>query len=192
MICEEKTITLSPSVERADHGRLRHNAKRLDVTDFSEEDLEKIRKRFWSKVNKTDDCWLWIGTRHHTGYGAFSIRYDSFRAHRVSYMLVNGDIPYGLVLDHLCRNKLCVKPSHLQAVTDRTNNERGLSPASENMRKVYCCRGHSLSLPNKYGKRQCLTCRRNAIKKRYWINPSKFRKRALESYHKCKNAEVVK
>lgn len=81
--------------------------------------------RFWDKVNKTDDCWLWLGARHNQGYGHFRLNGKIEKAHRVSYRFVVGDIPKGLQLDHLCKNVACVNPYHLEPVTNRENTSRG-------------------------------------------------------------------
>lgn len=81
-------------------------------------------QRFWSKVKKTSNCWEWeTGLQH--GYGAFSIGRKSILAHRFSFELVNGDIS-GKFLDHLCRNRKCVNPEHLEIVTIGENCRRGL------------------------------------------------------------------
>lgn len=72
--------------------------------------------RFWSKVDKTSDCWVWIGAKHPTGYGAFGIGQVVHYAHRLSWELVNGPIPDGLFVCHNCPNgdnPSCVNPAHL-------------------------------------------------------------------------------
>ena len=69
--------------------------------------------RFWEKVDKTDDCWLWIGGRRPTGYGQFWDGTRNVSAHRWSYEALVGPIPEGLVTDHLCRVRNCVNPDHL-------------------------------------------------------------------------------
>ena len=84
-------------------------------------------ERFWSKVNKTDTCWLWIGAIDHGGYGTFGASAGhSRRAHRWAYEAANGPIPEGLHIDHLCRVRNCVNPDHLEVVTLAENTRRGI------------------------------------------------------------------
>lgn len=84
--------------------------------------------RFWSKVTvRPDGCWEWVGARTSTGYGVFragSVALGTrtlYRAHRVAYFLSNGEIPPRLVIDHRCRRRSCVRPSHLEATTQDVN-----------------------------------------------------------------------
>lgn len=87
-------------------------------------------KRFWSKVEKTDTCWIWTGTRvsgrNGNRYGVFAVmeRESPLMAHRWIYERLVGPIPSGLQLDHLCRNGLCVRPDHLEPVTQAENLRR--------------------------------------------------------------------
>jgi HNH endonuclease len=76
--------------------------------------------RFMSKVEKTDDCWYWKGTKHRFGYGMFNYKNSMTTAHRVSYMLHKGTIPEGLMVRHKCRG-LCVNPDHLELGTHKDN-----------------------------------------------------------------------
>lgn len=87
--------------------------------------IRNIRDRFWEKVQKTESCWIWKGCLDKDGYGQFSVRFKCFRAHRFSFFLVRGGIDTGLVIDHLCKNKNCVNPSHMELVTIRENSRRG-------------------------------------------------------------------
>lgn len=131
--------------------------------------------RFWSKVNKTDGCWLWTGATDGDGrYGAFQYEGRVQRAHRVAYMLTVGPIPDGMTLDHLCRTTLCVRPDHLDPVTHRTNVLRGEAPSAANALKTHCPKGHAYDEANTYiqatGGRMCKTCAREkgaAAQRRY-------------------------
>lgn len=86
-----------------------------------------VPERFWRKVDKTGDCWLWTGARNGNGYGRFSIggRGSSpALAHRVAYELVVGPIPEGMQIDHRATCfRHCVNPAHLRPVTDKQNKE---------------------------------------------------------------------
>ena len=115
--------------------------------------------RFWGKVNKGGggECWIWVGRTQRQGYGIWAL---TVAAHRLSYELINGAIPDGLVLDHLCRNPSCVNPNHLEPVTVRENIRRGFNQVSVNMRKTRCPRGHPLVLKHHPSKveRSCDVC----------------------------------
>lgn len=123
--------------------------------------------RFWSKVDKAvggDGCWIWRGTLTDLGYSSFAILEGDYLGHRLSYELVKGKISEGLTLDHLCRNRACVNPDHLEPVSLKENVNRGNSPWGINSRKVFCSRGHRLSGNNlvmtKAGYRDCRECRK--------------------------------
>lgn len=93
--------------------------------------VEVIEERFWAKVQKTDGCWLWLGRRSgkKKSYGEMLVRPPrrgrrTMPAHRVAYTLFVGQIPVARVIDHLCRQTLCVRPDHLEAVTSSENGKR--------------------------------------------------------------------
>lgn len=120
---------------------------------------------FWEKVLKSDGCWTWTGSLSVHGYGKVT-RQRRFRsAHRLAYELLIGPIPAGLTLDHLCRNRRCVKPAHLEPVTMRENLRRGDSPSAIARRTNRCKNGHVYTPENTYfwrGGRSCVVCRRIA------------------------------
>ncbi len=93
---------------------------------------------FWAKVDKSGSCWIWIGSKATKGYG----RWNGRKAHRVAYEALVGVIPAGLTIDHLCRNRKCVNPSHMEVVTNAVNVLRGESFSAVNQRKTHCPKGH--------------------------------------------------
>lgn len=108
-------------------------------------------------------CWLWLAGTNSRGYGDFYCGPDlgMQKAHRVSYEIHTGPIPDGMTIDHLCRNKICVNPDHLEAVTSSENTRRSDNPAMQNARKTHCKAGHELSGYNLMivqGWRQCRAC----------------------------------
>jgi hypothetical protein len=80
--------------------------------------------RFWANVDQSGDCWLWMGARTR-GYGRFEVDGKGMAVHRFAYELLIGPVPEGLQIDHLCRNRPCVNPAHLEPVTNRENTMRG-------------------------------------------------------------------
>jgi len=80
--------------------------------------------RFLQYVNKTDSCWLWTGFQRGKGYGGFQLSDGIVSAHRFAYEHFVGKIPDGLQIDHLCSNKLCVNPKHLEPVNNSENQYR--------------------------------------------------------------------
>lgn len=121
-----------------------------------------VRDRFMAHVARPEDahvkCWEWQGAKDGTGYGKL---WDGKRlspAHRVAYELFVGPIPSGLQIDHLCRNRACVNPAHLEPVTCRENILRGVGLSAVNAKKTQCLRGHSEWYVWR-GERHCKVCR---------------------------------
>jgi hypothetical protein len=112
---------------------------------------------------KVDGCIVWIGRLHRSGYADFYVDGKLVMAHRFAYEQANGPIPEGMQLDHLCRNRRCVNPNHLEPVTSRENTMRSpISPAAVNARKTHCVNGHALDGENLridyQGYRRCIAC----------------------------------
>ena len=123
-------------------------------------------KRFWAKVEKTEACWNWLGSLTSDGYARFATGHRSeVKAYRWAYERCVGPIPDALQLDHLCSNRRCVNPAHLEPVTARVNVLRSRSFVAVNAAKTTCDNGHSYEPDNLYvvpttGERRCLECKR--------------------------------
>ena len=130
-----------------------------------------VLERFMAKVEKTESCWIWNGaTGRREGYGMFWMDGKMATAYRAAYVLFKGPVPEGLQLDHLCRNRRCVNPDHLEAVTHRTNVMRGEGACAQNARKTHCRNGHELAGENvsiEVGGRRCRTCAAAAKRRHY-------------------------
>lgn len=118
-------------------------------------------------------CWLWLGPLRDSkeGYGGTSWEGKAWRTHRLFYTLLKGPIPDGLAIDHLCRNRICCNPDHLEPTTWKNNIHRGEGIAAKNRIKTHCPQGHELSganlsiwAGNGSQQRQCRTC--SAVHKR--------------------------
>lgn len=109
--------------------------------------------------------WLWTGCVSKQGYGRMYHNRGTHGAHRVIYQILKGEIPEGLELDHLCRIRHCVNPTHLEPVTPRENLRRGVGIGVVNAAKTHCKQGHEFIGENLYvwrGWRKCRECMRQA------------------------------
>jgi hypothetical protein len=114
--------------------------------------------RFWSKVERGPECWAWAGSRS-DGYGRFSLGGRPQRAHRLAWEALRAPIPDGMTIDHLCRNRACVNPDHMEVVTPEENTRRGAAN-----RPRHCPAGHAYAPENTRidtrGARRCRECHR--------------------------------
>ncbi len=125
-----------------------------------------IRDRLLSLVDRRPGgCWVWSGSKQRTGYGQVAWQNIKWRAHRLFYSVFVGPIPAGLQTDHLCRNRACVRPSHLEFVTSAENTARGESPSAVNARKTHCPKGHKFD-GGGVRRRWCKTCGRDRMRAR--------------------------
>jgi len=161
---------------------------------------------FLARVDWENDtgCWNWTGGLSEGGYGMFCLgkRQALVRAHRYAYEQFKGPIPAGLVVDHLCRNRRCVNPDHLEPVTMLENIQRGrgfaTSRYSPNTLVTHCPQGHPYDEENTYrtkkGHRACRQCHREKVKlyqrARYVPRPRASRAGALCPTAKLTEAQV--
>jgi hypothetical protein len=154
---------------------------------LNEAPLDRNQNRFWSYVDRSGDCWEWKGSHSRSGYGCFCFNNKRRMAHRIAYEYVVGAIPAGLVIDHLCRNRACVNPAHLEPVTNRENVVRGIGGAllkARNASITHCPQGHEYTPDNtrldKKRSRNCRICER-AHTKRLTKRRQEIRARARTS-----------
>lgn len=111
-------------------------------------------------VTDENGCEVWTGYRYSNGYSGISWNGTQVLGHRLSYEQRVGPIPDGLVIDHLCRNKACINPAHLEPVTSGENTRRAM--------RTHCVNGHEFTPQNVYrpgdGKRYCRECRRRRVR----------------------------
>lgn len=122
------------------------------------------------KIDQAGECWLWLGSRMNMGYGRISVNGREHLAHRLLFEALVGPITSD-TLDHLCRVRHCVNPSHLEPVSRGENVLRGNSLPAMNARKTCCPRGHPFLPPNLYvtklGYRDCRACHSEKHKAQY-------------------------
>lgn len=124
-------------------------------------------QRFWAKVDKSSptECWIWKAAKHRNGYGNFWTGKRPMLAHRYAYTILVGPILTGLQIDHLCRNRACVNPAHMEPVTlqEKSTTRPGVLVVCA--QRSHCVRGHELTVANTYqrerGTRECRLCHRD-------------------------------
>lgn len=145
---------------------------------------EIVESVFWSNVTKTENCWIWTGYVSNFGYGRFFYWSTEWSAHRLSFLYSGQKLHGHLVLDHICRNRLCVNPEHLRQVPQRVNALSGIGITARNHAKTHCDYGHEFSGENlkvdpRTSARSCRIC--NNRRAAEWRERKKL---ALSSVHK--------
>lgn len=125
--------------------------------------------RFWAKVDKSGDCWVWTAALV-DGYGTIKVDGKMIRAHRLSYEMAFGPIPAGAQINHRCGNRACVRPDHLYAGTHSMNMLDSVGHGTHRCSRVtHCPKGHEYTDENTYaskGKRACRTCKLAKVRER--------------------------
>lgn len=122
---------------------------------------ENIENKIMPEPNT--GCWFWLGGMRDAkeGYGGFPYEGKTWRTHRLVYTLLRGPVAKELDIDHLCRNRICCNPEHLEPCTRKTNIHRGKGIAAKNLVKTHCSQGHAYTEENTYvwgNQRFCKTC----------------------------------
>ena len=153
--------------------------------------MKTLLERFEEKVERVPEltCHIWMAWTNTSGYGQIRANGKSAMAHKISYELVRGPIPDGMTMDHLCRNRWCVNPYHLEIVTMRENVLRGISFAAKNAKKTQCPKGHPYNRINNRGARYCRQCATKCHIKYY--QPRKAKIAAyMREYRRVHKAEI--
>jgi len=167
------------------------------VVTLTEKNKAQLQRIFANiTVDVDTGCWIWHGARDQNGYGLTAYGGRTERVHRLLYALHNGPIPRGIAarraaqLDHICKNRSCCNPAHLELVTQRTNTLRSNGITAQQASQTHCKRGHLLPPPDPNCKhRTCKICKALNDKKRIhgaqrerWL--AKHRKAAKRYYQK--------
>ena len=163
---EDTRVSAAPELRRQDERRHQPTFFAGRVLDGKGEGMIagldpvlRLRLRLYAR----GDCWEWRGAKDTGGYGRINVQGRDDLVHRFAYVIAKGRIPDGYQIDHLCRHRWCARPSHLEAVTCRTNLLRGETAAART-KQERCSRGHLFSGPNVYlrpdGRRECRACQR--------------------------------
>ncbi len=131
-------------------------------------------------------CWIPRRSPKRHGYVYVMASGVNYRAHRLVYEVLVKPIPSGMQIDHLCRKRPCINPLHLEPVTARQNQLRGLTVAARHAAQTHCQDGHPFDFLNTQvnaaGHRHCRECHRIKERQRYWANPEKQRLRKRKEY----------
>lgn len=152
------------------------------------------------KKDPITQCWNWIKGKTSCGYGALYINKKQISSHRLSYFLYKGKIPKRLEIDHLCRNRACCNPNHLEAVTRRINLLRGETLPARNASVTHCPKGHRYTKTNLVKNRPNRVCKQcNRLRSKLYYKTKcetdpnfriKNNKIKMKSYYKIKSMKI--
>lgn len=144
--------------------------------------IQKATRREWIRffncvvIDLKTQCWNWSSLLfNHNGYGRFCVRKTSYMAHRYSYTQLKSQVDPTLTIDHLCRNRKCVNPDHMEPVTIGVNTSRG-STWDYFRNKTHCPQGHEYNEANTYKTtqrngtqqlRRCRICNKESVMRSY-------------------------
>lgn len=150
----------------------------MKPSDLKDERLDNKIKVSEEKLHNDTPCWEWTGWLTPKGYGQITRTKKTMLVHRYVYELAIGDIPKGLQLDHLCRNRKCCNPAHLEPVTPKENCMRGEGIPAINAAKTSCPHGHEYTAENtvraKDGRRICRACHNKRNRDIYYRNKARL------------------
>lgn len=149
--CEAQQKTSGMCWKHYERKRTHGDPNTLGPRKLAELSPRSVTERFWRKVEKTDTCWNF---RCNSNYGSIRVDGKQLAAHRYSYAIHRGEIPEGMVIDHLCRNTRCVNPDHLEAVSLAENSRRA---AKGKGLAWVCSRGHAVEGKNRRSRKDGTT-----------------------------------
>lgn len=144
---------------------------------LNRKEISKIFKKIY--INPKSDCWEWLGYKNTAGYGRYHVAHKPAYTHRMMYAWIYGPIPTGRgrnvpVVDHICKNKSCCNPAHLQLIPNIKNIESGNGLSVIESKQTHCIRGHLLPPSKGFGngkRRNCPQCQ--AIRQRKYYSKHK-------------------